>query len=84
MRLVVGADILDEKDKWYGWDEIVKLAPPMVLGRIGFPRADAPVAVLPQVASREVRARLARGDDAHGLVPHTVADYVRAHGLYPG
>ncbi len=82
MRLVVGADILDEKDKWFGWDEIVKLAPPIVLGRIGFPHDEAPVAVLPQVASREIRARLARGDDTVGMVPHTVAAYAREHGLY--
>ncbi len=82
LRLVIGADILDEKDRWYGWDEIVALAPPIVLGRLGYPHDDAPLAVLPGIASTEVRARVARGDGVHGLVPRAVADYIRTYELY--
>jgi nicotinate-nucleotide adenylyltransferase len=85
LRLIIGADILHEKDKWFGWDEIERLAPPVVLGRIGFPHDDAPVPVIPEVASRDVRAMLTRGDDVSAMVPRAVLEYARANGLYaPG
>lgn len=82
LRLVVGADILDERDKWFGWEEIVRLAPPIVLGRMGHPHEEAPMPVVPEVASRDVRARLARGEDASAMVPRAVLSYVHEHGLY--
>jgi nicotinate-nucleotide adenylyltransferase len=82
LRLIVGADILDERDKWYGWDEIVALAPPIVLGRLGYPSSEAPVPVLPSLASRDLRASLARGEDVSHAVPSAVLAYIRAHGLY--
>jgi len=82
LRLVVGADILDERDKWFGWDEIVRLAPPIVLGRMGHSHAEAPMPVVPEVASRDVRAMLARGEDVSPMVPRAVLAYTREHGLY--
>ena len=82
LRLVIGADILLEKDKWFGWDEIERLAPPVVLGRVGHPHDDAPLPVIPEVASRDVRAMVARGDDVSAMVPRAVLEYVRANGLY--
>lgn len=36
--LVVGADILKETDKWYGWDELIKRVEPFVVGRSGWER----------------------------------------------
>lgn len=82
LRLIVGADILHERDKWYGWDEIEALAPPIVLGRQGFHHPAAPLAILPDVASRDVRARIGRGEDVAALVPHTVVEYAAREGLY--
>jgi nicotinate-nucleotide adenylyltransferase len=82
LRLIVGADILDEKDKWFGWDEIEQLAPPIVLGRIGFGDDRGLVRVLPEVASRDVRAKLGRGEDVSAVVPRAVVEYARANGLY--
>jgi nicotinate-nucleotide adenylyltransferase len=35
MRLVIGADILAEAPRWFGFEAIAKLAPPIVLGRAG-------------------------------------------------
>ena len=35
LRLVMGADILLEADKWFRFDDVKKLAPPIVLGRAG-------------------------------------------------
>ena len=37
-RLVIGADVLAEADKWYRWDQIARLAPPIVVGRSGYSR----------------------------------------------
>lgn len=82
LRLIVGADILDEKDKWFGWDEIVRIAPPVVLGRIGFPNDAAPLPVLPQVASRDIRAKLSRGETPGAMLPRSVAHYIAEHKLY--
>lgn len=84
-RLVVGADILGETDKWYRWDDVVALAPLIVIGRGGYPApADAVVSGLdmPEVSSTEVRARLARGESALPLVPRSVMSYIAQHGLY--
>jgi nicotinate-nucleotide adenylyltransferase len=83
LRLIIGADILHERDKWFGWDEIVSLAPPIVLGRMGHPHDEAPLPVIPEVASRDVRRMIARGDDVRALVPSSVLRYAREHGLYP-
>ncbi|MEZ4407107.1 MAG: nicotinate-nicotinamide nucleotide adenylyltransferase [Polyangiales bacterium] len=82
LRLVIGSDILHETDKWFRWDEIVKLAPPIVLGRAGHDHPDGPLAVLPPVASRDIRAALARGDLRPGLLPLSVERYIAERGLY--
>ncbi len=85
LRLVVGADVLNETESWTEWDEIVRLAPPLVLGRVGFDHADAPAPVLPDVSSTRVRELVASGTDdsaLRALVPRAVLDYVRRHGLY--
>jgi nicotinate-nucleotide adenylyltransferase len=89
LRLVVGADVLGETDKWHGFDEIVRQAPLLVLGRVGVGHPSAPAPVLPQVSSTEVRERLARtnGNAASDpellrLVPRAVLEYIDEHGLY--
>lgn len=79
-RFVVGADILDETDKWYRWDEIEQLAPPIIVGRPGY--GDGSLPALADVSSTEVRARLARGQSALPLVSRAVMDYIAARGLY--
>lgn len=94
LRLIIGADILAEAPRWFGFDAITKLAPPIVLGRagVGAPNeAGAPgvaagvgPALLPEVSSTQVRAAVARGawSDLEKLVPRTVLAHVRARGLY--
>ena len=81
LALVIGTDILPERDKWYGWPEIERLCDVVVVGRAGYPAPGVHVA-LPAVSSTEIRARLARGEDVSGMVPTTVLEYTRAHGLY--
>lgn len=81
LRLVIGADILAETGKWYRWEEIEQLAPPIVIGRVGYEAEGVEIA-LPNVSSTEVRARLARGQSALPLVSRSVMDYIARQGLY--
>jgi nicotinate-nucleotide adenylyltransferase len=83
-RLVIGADILAETHKWHRWDDLEKLAPPLVLGRQGhaWPAERDMLVELPAVSSTEVRARLTMGESAAALVPARVLEYVSQRGLY--
>jgi nicotinate-nucleotide adenylyltransferase len=84
LRLVMGADLLLESPKWFGFDAIAKIAPPLVLGRVGVDAKGAPPPVLPDISSTDVRAKIQAQDwDALAhLVPHAVVAHVRARGLY--
>jgi nicotinate-nucleotide adenylyltransferase len=81
LRLLVGADVLGEKDKWYRWDDVVAMAPLIVVGREGA-LGGAHAFQLPAISSTDVRARLARGESAEPLVPRSVLDYIAERGLY--
>jgi nicotinate-nucleotide adenylyltransferase len=84
LRLVMGADLLLESPRWFGFDAIAKIAPPLVLGRVGVQAPGAPPAVLPDISSTDVRARI-HAKDWDGLaqlVPRSVVAHVRARGLY--
>jgi nicotinate-nucleotide adenylyltransferase len=81
-RLVIGSDILAETDAWQRWDDIVQIAPPIVVGR-GDHRKDTTVPIgMPDFSSTQARALLARGEDAVGLVSRSVMDYIAERGLY--
>lgn len=84
LRLVMGADLLTEAHKWFRFDEVKKLAPPIVLGRVGFTGEGAPFAILPNISSTEVRTKIreARWDELALLVPRTVLSHIREKGLY--
>jgi nicotinate-nucleotide adenylyltransferase len=84
-RMVVGADILAERDKWYRWDDVVRLAPLIVVGRGGYELPAGATSLgldMPEVSSSEVRARLGRGESAVPLVPRSVMEYIGRRGLY--
>lgn len=81
-RLVVGEDILAERDAWHRWDDLAALAPPIVLGRAGRSGAAGARIALPAISSTEARARVARGESAVPLVPRAVMDYIAERGLY--
>jgi nicotinate-nucleotide adenylyltransferase len=81
LRLVVGADVLLDASRWFGFDEIVRLAPLIVLPRAG---ASGVPQLLPDISSTQVREAIQRGAwaDAERLVPRSVLAFLRAHNLY--
>jgi nicotinate-nucleotide adenylyltransferase len=81
-HLVVGADIEPELPMWYGAEELLSTVPRIVVGRGGYVGRSA--VAMPTLSSTEVRRRLASGQSAEGLLPKTVADYIREHRLYVG
>jgi nicotinate-nucleotide adenylyltransferase len=85
-RFIMGADLVVESSKWFGFERIMELAPPIVLGRVGVAYDGAPPAVLPAVSSTDVRAMIGGGRwaEVEHLVPRGVLGYVRANGLYQG
>lgn len=91
--LVIGADLIKERERWYGWPELSQLVPFLVLSRGGVPRVPgAPLVAgdqfhqegieLPEVCSTAVRARLRAGKLPHGWVAREVLSYIREQGLY--
>src|SRR5689334_19214083 len=57
LHLVVGTDILGETAKWHRWDDVARAAPPIVIGRAGFPLPPGAVEtglVMPEVSATRV------------------------------
>ncbi len=79
-RLVIGADILLETDRWHAWERVAELAPPLVFGRHGYEGGDLPAP--PEASSTHIREQLAAGHSALPWVPKSVQEYMDAHGLY--
>ncbi|MCC6215105.1 MAG: nicotinate-nicotinamide nucleotide adenylyltransferase [Polyangiaceae bacterium] len=88
LRLLIGADVLDDAPRWHAFDEVCELAQPLVLGRRGVERSDAPRPWLPEVSSTRVRELLGRAGDADAAaelaacVPRSVLRHIAEHGLY--
>jgi nicotinate-nucleotide adenylyltransferase len=82
LRLLVGADILTESHKWFGWEQIEQLAPPLVLGRQGISVDGAPKPLLPEISSTEVRRKIAAHEDVGALVAKAVGAYIAEHDFY--
>ena len=80
--LVIGTDIMAEKERWYRWDRILELARLVVVGRQGHPDASGSVPPLPGISSTDVRARIGRGASISTLVPAPVLRYIEERGLY--
>jgi nicotinate-nucleotide adenylyltransferase len=84
MRLIVGSDILLEGRRWHGFDQVVALAPLLVLGRAGANAPSSTPPVLPEVSSTAIREaiRTGRRDAVAALVPREVLSYIDAHRIY--
>ncbi|MEZ4235988.1 MAG: nicotinate-nicotinamide nucleotide adenylyltransferase [Myxococcota bacterium] len=77
LRLVVGADVLPETDRWKQWDVIEARFAPIVVGRAGAPPVPDAV-TFPEVSSTEIRSRVRAGLPVDHLVPAGILDRVRA------
>ncbi len=77
--VVIGADLLGERERWHGWPELSALVPFIVVGRQGAPGGEV---ALPAVSSTDVRARVAAGEPIDALVDARVAAYIAERGLY--
>lgn len=85
-RFVMGADLLDTAPQWEGWEEIRRLAPPLVIGRAGIrPEAPGdPTPISPVVSSTIVREALGRGDyvAASRYLSDPVLKFIQEFNLY--
>lgn len=85
LRLLVGSDILAERQRWQHFDRICELAPPLVAARLGHQHVEASApSLLPQISSSELRAALSNNHDVSAYLPHSVVTYIHAHSLYAG
>ena len=86
LRFVMGADLLDSVPHWEGWEEITRLAPPLVIGRAGIsPRGPGdPTPISPIVSSTIVKQALSKGDyhEAERYLSVPVCRYIQANQLY--
>ncbi|MDB4972816.1 MAG: Nicotinate-nucleotide adenylyltransferase [Myxococcaceae bacterium] len=82
LRLLVGADILAETQRWQRFDEIVAIAPLLVAARAGHCQHDGSAPLLPEVSSSAIRQGLSQGDDVSVWLPRAVSTYIAAQGLY--
>lgn len=80
--LVIGSDLLRERSKWKDFHKVEQMAGVVVVPRAGYPDDAATGPAMPEIASTEIRGRLARGEDVSHLVPRTVATYAVERGLY--
>jgi len=91
---VMGSDQLEEAHVWKQFDEIERLAPPLIIPRQGYPSPagippegppqSRPEFALPDLSSTFIRSRLAEGafEELAGLVPGPVLEVVRQGRLY--
>ena len=98
MRLLIGADQLQDFDRWHQPQRLIELAQPLVILR-GADRHEL-LASLPtgfdadlwqerlldlpmmDISSTLIRRKVARGESITDLVPSAVAQYIHEHRLY--
>ena len=83
-RLLIGADVLPTTDRWHRWNDVKNVAPPLVVGREGYPQPKGCPIAIPNVSSTRIREAIEGKEGVTGLVPGTVAAYIEARGLYAG
>jgi len=93
IALIVGADQAQEFETWRDYRELVDEFPLILTTRAGYPGnprrgrpylRSARVIRIPDldISSTAIRQRVAEGKSIRYLVPKTVEDYIRRHGLY--
>jgi nicotinate-nucleotide adenylyltransferase len=80
--LVIGADLVADRERWHGWAELRTLVPFIVVGRQG--NSDTGGVALPPISSTDIRARIAAQQPVDDCIAVEIVDYIRAGGLYRG
>jgi nicotinate-nucleotide adenylyltransferase len=93
-RMLVGSDVVSDLARWHESEELLRLAPPLILERRGYPVSGSLPAELPQVSSTELRRELAllhRHQESAEVrarlsqwVPEPVLEWILEKGLYRG
>lgn len=76
-QTVIGSDLIEQAQTWDEWDVVKRLAPPYVVGRLGY---GGQKFALPNVSSTEIKKTLDQGSLA--LVPELVGWYIINNKLY--
>jgi nicotinate-nucleotide adenylyltransferase len=82
LRLVIGSDLLAETSRWYSFERISELAPPIIVPRAGYAEQTPSGPQLPLISSSDIRRKVQRGISTEGLLSHAVAQYVQRYHLY--
>lgn len=82
-RFVMGSDLRETAPLWEGWEEIQRLAPPLIIGRAGIKPEGLgdPTPISPIVSSTIVKEALAKGDyhTAERYISVPVCQYIKEH-----
>lgn len=84
MRLLIGADQWEQFQSWHRWEEILALADPAVMPRLGSSLRDdriLPIDPLP-ATSTDIRELVHTGKPIDHLVCPQIAAYIAQHNLY--
>jgi nicotinate-nucleotide adenylyltransferase len=91
---IMGADSWSEITTWREWERLLKMTNHIVVTRPGYEVPPAPEglgdrifftdAVMKDISATNIRrlASAGRHDELKGLVPETVANYIRKYGIY--
>ncbi|QQR89497.1 MAG: nicotinate (nicotinamide) nucleotide adenylyltransferase [Myxococcales bacterium] len=80
LRLIIGSDLVKETERWHRFDQIKKMAPPLVIPRASLD-IHSPLGI-PPISSTEVRERLRTNEEMSGWLPEIVTEYIRTQKLY--
>lgn len=86
-RWLMGSDTLQDAPRWKAWDELMQLAPPLIIPRAGHASAGETgtgAFALPAISSTHIRDCLAhaRREEVRPLLPGGVMALVEEQGLY--
>ncbi len=83
LRLIAGTDIYHERDRWYRFDEVARLAPPIYVERLGAaPIPHETLAAPRMVSSNEIRRAISEGRLPGEWIAKAVAAYIAQNYLY--
>jgi len=84
IRLLIGADQWEQFEQWKRWEDILRLANPVILPRDGVVVCNERLLQLESHlgVSTDIRKLLKNGESVEGIVCAEVKDYITEHQLY--